>query len=137
MLVSTGSAAHRADNFEQRNAEHDRRVLALLRSDRDFDIVHDESGFFWRNAGNLDVPMLLTLHLRREFYPTELLLSAPEPLCFNCVSLAQQQTFVGVPRVLGVVENGIALDRFLSKSKSEITSCGSAVSARRKRLTSQ
>ncbi len=115
-LLPTGPAPNGLDEFEARETEHTRRVLAFLReSERRgeaFDIAHDKSGQFWRHAAQVDVPVLATLHLPHTFYAAELFTANPRHLYFNCVSDAQAQTFAGLGNVLGVVKNGIALERF-------------------------
>jgi glycosyltransferase involved in cell wall biosynthesis len=80
---------------------------------RAFDIVHDKSGTFWKHAAALgDTPVLVTLHLPRALYPADLLAKVPENVFFNCVSESQARSFRDLPRMLGVVRNGIALERF-------------------------
>ncbi len=115
-LLATGPAASQADQFERREAEHTARILGFLDEARQcgdaFDLIHDNSGHFWRHATAVKTPMLATLHLPRTFYPPELFASAAPNLVFNCVSETQAQAFAGLPALLGVVRNGIALERF-------------------------
>jgi len=93
----TGAAATKPDTFEERNAEHVQRILALLaatqRSTARFDLIHDHSGTFWRHAEKVDVPVLATLHLPRSFYPAPAFESLPPNLHFVCVSDFQHQSF--------------------------------------------
>jgi glycosyltransferase involved in cell wall biosynthesis len=110
-LIVTGEAPTRSDAFDFRAAEHSRRVICAVR-EGEFDLVHDKSGFFWRHAKEIDVPVLATLHLPRSFYPEELFESVFENLQFNCVSESQAQQFAKVPGMSGVVPNGIAIERF-------------------------
>jgi glycosyltransferase involved in cell wall biosynthesis len=58
------------------------------------------------------VPVLATLHLPRAFYREQWFRDAPRNLSFNCVSQSQARTFDDLPNVMGVVQNGIAVDRF-------------------------
>lgn len=112
-LFSTGAPATARDHFQQRDAEQNRRILAMLRRDAArVDLVHDNSGSFWRHAAAFDLPVLATLHLPRAFYPPELFENVPENVTFNCVSESQARSFIDLPQVLGVVQNGIDLDRF-------------------------
>jgi glycosyltransferase involved in cell wall biosynthesis len=114
-LLSTGAAASDPDLLEKRDAEHNRRVLDFLcdsRRTRPFDLIHDEGGFLWRHADEIEEPVLLTLHLPRSFYPENLLLNPPGNVTFNCVSQSQRRTLSDVPHIAGVIENGIALERF-------------------------
>ncbi len=109
----TGTPAQATDCFEKREAEQSQRILDMLRGHAGrFDFIHDKSGSFWRHAGAFDLPVLATLHLPRSFYPTGIFENAPENVRFNCVSESQARSFTDLPRMLGVVQNGIALDRF-------------------------
>jgi len=112
----TGPECREADRFEQRNAEHESRVLELLRRTRAsrpaFDLIHDKSGSFWRCAAECALPVLATLHLPRHFYAPELFRDIPPNVYFNCVSEAQLASFAGLPNLLGVVQNGIRLKQF-------------------------
>ncbi len=115
-LLPTGKAATGTDQLEQREAEHTSRILGFLDECRQFgdscDLVHDKSGHFWRHAAAVSLPVLSTLHLPRTFYPQELFASGPPNLFFNCVSQAQAETFTDLATMLGVVRNGIAVERF-------------------------
>jgi glycosyltransferase involved in cell wall biosynthesis len=59
------------------------------------------------------------LHLPRSFYPQSAFTRVAPNVSFNCVSKAQAKTFADVPRLLGHVENGIALNRFTSQTKKQ------------------
>lgn len=115
-LFSTGDPCSAADDFERRNHEHQERIITLVRQraqeGRRFDLIHDESGSFWTRAAEVDVPVLATLHLPRSFYPPEVFQKLPENVSFNCVSESQARSFSDVEQMLGVVRNGISLDRF-------------------------
>jgi glycosyltransferase involved in cell wall biosynthesis len=113
-LFATGDPAEAVDQFEMRSQQQTRLVLNLLNSGTpDFDIVHDMSGRFWQSADS--VPVLATLHLARSLYKSIDFASVPECVSFNCVSHAQTQEFQDLPRVIGVAQNGIALDRFAAE----------------------
>jgi glycosyltransferase involved in cell wall biosynthesis len=115
-LLSTGPAAQQPDSLSQREGEHNSRILQCLarrqRTNRPFHIIHDMSGTFWPQAAVLSLPVLATLHLPRSFYPPHMLENIPANVWFNCVSQAQARSFADVPRLLGVVRNGIELRRF-------------------------
>lgn len=115
-LLDTGSPAVQFEQLVQRDFEHNSRILRWLRQARDCgrapDLIHDEGGRFWSQAVALDVPVLATLHLPRSFYPAGAFESAPAHVHFNCVSFTQAASFSGVPRFLGVVRNGVSLERF-------------------------
>jgi glycosyltransferase involved in cell wall biosynthesis len=51
--------------------------------------------------------------LPRSFYREEWFHDLPPNLWFNCVSESQVRTFRDLPNLLGVVQNGISIDRFL------------------------
>jgi glycosyltransferase involved in cell wall biosynthesis len=110
-LLSTGAAPSESDRFEGREREHSERIVRLCR-ERRFTLVHDKSGHFWRHAARVLCPVLATLHLPRSFYPPELFDSVAANVYFNCVSETQASGFRDLPNFLGVVANGIALERF-------------------------
>jgi glycosyltransferase involved in cell wall biosynthesis len=110
-LLSTGAAPTEADGFEVREREHSEAVVRLCRQ-RSFALLHDKSGHFWRHAARVRCPVLATLHLPRSFYPPELFNSVAPNVFFNCVSESQADGFRDLPNFLGVVANGIALERF-------------------------
>lgn len=115
-LFCTGGPCTQPDDYERRNQEHQEAVIALVHQrahlGQPFDLVHDMSGSFWSRAAELDVPVLATLHLPRSFYPPQYFQNVPANVSFNCVSHAQARSFSDLERLIGVVPNGIALDRF-------------------------
>ena len=110
-LFATGNPAISPDAFELRELGHSEAILWLLVKER-FDLVHDMSGSFWRCAAQAEVPVLATLHLPPELYIPGMFDSLALNLYFNCVSRSQARAFCHLPRMLGVVENGIDLSRF-------------------------
>jgi glycosyltransferase involved in cell wall biosynthesis len=117
-LLATGEPADAPDRFEQREREHTERILAYLAHNPDeFDVIHDESGGFFRYADRCPVPVLATLHLPRAFYGEEGLQHSSPNLAFNCVSQAQAQTFADLPNLIGVVHNGVATERFALRNR--------------------
>ncbi|HET9365744.1 MAG TPA: glycosyltransferase [Candidatus Angelobacter sp.] len=115
-LFATGDPCTQPDDYERRNCEHQERIISFIqdraREGRGFDLVHDMSGSFWSRAAELDVPVLATLHLPRSFYPPQYFQNVPANVSFNCVSHSQARSFSDLERLIGVVPNGIALDRF-------------------------
>jgi glycosyltransferase involved in cell wall biosynthesis len=115
-LLPTGAAAGQPDSFAQRDSEHNACILQFLtcrqRTHHRFHLVHDMSGTFWPHAAALSLPVLATLHLPRSFYAQRMFENTPANVCFNCVSESQMRTFAGLPRLMGVVHNGIELKRF-------------------------
>jgi glycosyltransferase involved in cell wall biosynthesis len=114
-LIATGAPARANDALATRETEHNkiivRRIAEREASGRSFDLIHDHSGLFWKVAAELDVPLLLTLHLPRDFYGEELGRAAPN-VFLNFVSADQRQRFPELPQALGVVPNGIPIERF-------------------------
>ena len=115
-LVATGDTPGQADAFEQRNAEHCASVVECV-SRREslghaFDLIHDKSGHFWRCASALNTPVLATLHLPHHMYRGDMFDNIAPNVYFNCVSQSQAQEFRDLPRFMGVVPNGIAVERF-------------------------
>ena len=112
-LLATGEPVKVADAFDPREREHCARILDYLGEHPDeFDLIHDESGSFFRHADRCSVPVLATLHLPRSFYREDWFCRTPKSAILNCVSQSQAQTFADVTNVIGVVQNGIAVDRF-------------------------
>jgi len=106
----------RLQSSDAQEREHCRKVRELIEVraaiGRPFDLVHDHSGCFFRNAASVNVPVLATLHLPRELYPENAFRKLADNVSFNCVSRAQAKTFSDLPRMMGVVPNGIQLERF-------------------------
>jgi len=111
-LFVTGEPCSLPDDFGRRNREHQDRVVEFLRAPdgRQFDLVHDKSGSFWTRAAEIDLPVLATLHLPRNFYSAEQFSNIPENVVFNCVSVSQARSFADLNPA--VVPNGIVLNRF-------------------------
>jgi glycosyltransferase involved in cell wall biosynthesis len=110
-LLATGAPPALTDQFDRREREHNAAVLEFCRT-RQFRIIHDKSGHFWPYAGKIATPVLATLHLPRSFYPAGAFDSVAPNVFFTCVSQSQAASFRDLPNLLGVVPNGIALDRF-------------------------
>jgi glycosyltransferase involved in cell wall biosynthesis len=113
-LVPSGDPEPPLDAFPEIDAAHNARVLETLLAARaagqPFDIVHDQGGSFWRLAGNIPEPVLLTAHLPRDFYGDAL--RAPTPNLFvNCVSNTQAATFGDVPGLAATAPNGVVIHR--------------------------
>jgi glycosyltransferase involved in cell wall biosynthesis len=115
-LLPTGPAPGQPDSLPQRDAEHNRAILQFLarrqRTHRRFHLIHDMSGTFWPHAAVLSLPVLATLHLPRSFYPPQMFENIPSNVGFSCVSESQARSFAGVPRLLGVVRNGVEVEGF-------------------------
>jgi len=113
-LFNTGEPCNTPDDFERRNREHQDRVVELVRSrerlGEPLDLIHDMSGSFWSRAAELDVPVLATLHLPRNFYSRSVFENVPGNVSFNCVSGAQARSFAELNPA--IVQNGIPLERF-------------------------
>jgi glycosyltransferase involved in cell wall biosynthesis len=115
-VFTTGAPPEQPDYLAQRDSEHNARILQFLarhqRTHRYFHLIHDMSGTFWPHAAVLSLPVLATLHLPRSFYPQHMFENIPPNVCFSCVSESQRHSFAGLPRLMGVVRNGIELERF-------------------------
>ena len=114
VLFDTREPAERLDQFEMRSEQQTRLILEWLESGvaAQFDFVHDMSGSFWQQANGVGLPVLATLHLPRSLYKQVDFSTVPNCVSFNCVSRSQTQEFKDLPRMLDIVGNGIALDRF-------------------------
>ncbi len=144
-LLATGRPADRPDQYNERERAHTDAILNYLRRHPDeFDLIHDQSGSFFRHAADCPVPVLATLHLPRSYYPQEFFrdvvplvrsgspgravferagVNRVPPLDanlgvphFNCVSQSQAKSFADLPNFLGAIPNGIAIDDFLFTS---------------------
>jgi glycosyltransferase involved in cell wall biosynthesis len=117
-LFSTGNPCSRNDDFDRRNREHQDKIIELVQQrsaeERPFDLTHDMSGSFWTRAAEIDSTVLATLHLPRHFYPSEYFQNVSGNVSLNCVSESQARSFSGMERMIGIVPNGIALERFRS-----------------------
>jgi len=115
-LLPTGPAPGQPDSLPRRDAKHNRAILHFLarrqRTHRRFYLIHDMSGTFWPHAAVLSLPVLATLHLPRSFYPPQMFENIPSNVGFSCVSESQARSFAGVPRLLGMVRNGIEVQQF-------------------------
>lgn len=112
-LLPTGDPAETLDQFDARSEQQKQALREWLRENApQFDLIHDMSGGFWQHAEDLQLPVLATLHLPRSLYKQVNFSFVPPHVSFNCVSQSQTLEFEDLPRVLGVVPNGIALDRF-------------------------
>src|SRR5689334_1343678 len=123
-LFSTGDPCTRPDDYERRRIEHEDRVVDFVRrrsrEEMAFDLVHDQSGSFWRRAAEIDSPVLATLHLPRSFYPAGSFDEVPENVSFNCVSDSQARSFADLEPLIGAAPNGIALDCFASADGTDM-----------------
>ncbi len=108
-----GVSPHSEDRFAEREREHAERVVEACASG-EFAMVLDHSGHFFRHAARVDTKVLATLHLPRELYAAGAFEGLAENVYFHCVSDSQRREFMDVPRMLGVVRNGIAAERFAS-----------------------
>jgi glycosyltransferase involved in cell wall biosynthesis len=121
-LVAVCDPEPPTDTFDAIDAAQKQIVLQVLREARDsgrpFDLVHDESGSFWKLAGDVPEPVLLTAHLGRDFYG-HALADPPFNLFVNCVSDAQRATFGDVPQIAATVPNGVVLRRFPFEPRKE------------------
>ena len=115
-LLVTGDAPQLRDGFAAREQEHAERVVAACASG-DFAMVLDHSGHFFRHAARVDAQVLATLHLPRELYAAGAFEGVAKNVYFHCVSESQRREFMDVPRVLGVVRNGIAVERFAAAGR--------------------
>jgi glycosyltransferase involved in cell wall biosynthesis len=121
-LLDTGAVATQFEQLSLRDAQHNSAVLQTTKrrelEGNGFDLLHDHGGRFW-TACSVDVRVLVTLHLSRSSYPPEVFQNIPENVFFNCVSQTQMKDFRELPQVLGVVRNGVPLERFPFTAEKE------------------
>jgi glycosyltransferase involved in cell wall biosynthesis len=109
--LAESSGTHPEDSFAQRQQEHAERIVAACEGGN-FATVLDHSGHFFRHAARVKGYVLATLHLPRELYAADAFEGLAKNVYFNCVSDSQRREFTDLPRMLGVVRNGIAVERF-------------------------
>lgn len=118
-LLATGEAPKGQDGFAEREREHAERVIEACRK-TPYTMVLDHSGHFFRHAGRVNGCVLATLHLPRELYTAGIFDGLSGNVYFHCVSETQKAYFADIPRLLGVVRNGIDVKRFaMGEGKSE------------------
>jgi glycosyltransferase involved in cell wall biosynthesis len=123
-------------DFAERERQHAERVLAACAEDA-YALVLDHSGHFFRHVcspgagsgtGNTSLPaagapVLATLHLPRELYGAEAFEgvdgSGAGKVWFQCVSQSQRREFMDLPRMLGVVRNGVDVARFAASGDGD------------------
>ena len=117
-LLVTGETPRELDGFAEREREHTERVVAACAANdvnRRPAIVLDHSGHFFQHvsehARQVRMPVLASLHLPRELYAANAFDHVAENVYFHCVSESQRQEFLDLPRMLGVVRNGIDVER--------------------------
>lgn len=115
-LFATGKPCSQPDALEDRNQEHQDKIVRFVRQrtveGKPFDLIHDHSGSFWQRAAEVDAPVLVTLHLPRHFYRPGLFDQVPVNVTFNCVSQSQAASLADLKQMIGVAENGVVLERF-------------------------
>ena len=124
-LLVTGEAPRALDGFAEREREHTQRVVAACAAN-DVDgrpaMVLDHSGHFFQHVAEFEaqvrMPVLASLHLPRELYAAHAFEYLAENVYFHCVSESQRQEFLDLPRMLGVVRNGIDVKRFASREST-------------------
>ena len=124
------NVGHPEDCFPEREREHTERVLAAC-AEGGYALVLDHSGHFFRHVcgdgARVRTQVLATLHLPRELYGAEAFAGAlgngaegaRGRVWFHCVSESQRREFVDLPRMLGVVRNGIDVARFAASSDED------------------
>jgi glycosyltransferase involved in cell wall biosynthesis len=148
-LVVTGSAPTASDGFLECEREHAERVLAACAEGDYALVLDHSGHFFRHvcpasaGEGNASLPaagarsptfakggqiwgtlgVLTTLHLPRELYGAEAFKgvdgSGAGKVWFHCVSQSQRREFMDLPRMLGVVRNGIDVGRFAASGDGD------------------
>ncbi len=99
----------RASRAEYRSAIA--HVLAQWR----VDVVHMHGQDFAAHLPPPDPPVLVTLHVPRQWYPTDPLKTDRLNTWFNCVSQSQRAAWPDDPRLLPHIENGVPVERLYSR----------------------
>jgi glycosyltransferase involved in cell wall biosynthesis len=88
------------------------------------DLIHMHGIDFKEYLPDVDIPILITVHLPYEWYPEGSFSIKNRNIFFNSVSYTQQSTFPDNLNSLGTILNGIAVDRFpLSRTRGKYAVC--------------
>jgi CelD/BcsL family acetyltransferase involved in cellulose biosynthesis/glycosyltransferase involved in cell wall biosynthesis len=93
------------------------RELARICDERQIDVVHFHGGDFAEYLPEFELPFVTTLHLPRAFYAPAALVTARVRRIY--VSHAQQRTFGAEVESAGVIENGVAVERYQPATKAD------------------
>ena len=108
-----GKPADGSRQYDQREREHSERILSIsARHPGEFDLIHDESGSFFRHAAECRCRCWRRCICRDRFIVRMVSRTAPPNLYFNCVSHSQAASFRRPAQSFGVVQNGIDVERF-------------------------
>jgi hypothetical protein len=88
--LAAGAGPELLDGFEERKREHAERVVATC-AERDFAMVLDHNGNFFRHAQRVRGCVLATLHLPRQMYPADAFEAPADNVSFVCVSDRQNR----------------------------------------------
>jgi glycosyltransferase involved in cell wall biosynthesis len=90
-------------------AEHRRRIEEAL-GRWPVDIIHMHGVDFYEYLPEIDLPVLVTLHLPPSFYPEQVLRDLPRNGHLHCVSESQARTCPTGVRLLRTIPNGVNID---------------------------
>jgi glycosyltransferase involved in cell wall biosynthesis len=110
-LLVTGQPAENDEQIVVREEEHVERIMATC-AVRNFEMVLDHSGSFFRYASAIPQKVLAALHWPRELYPADCFDNVAPNVFFHCVSNVQLRQFDSIAQVVGMVHSGIAIERF-------------------------
>lgn len=79
------------------------------------DVVHMHGQDFDAYLPPPGPPVLVTLHVPRQWYPADPLKSDRLNTWFNCVSRSQRAAWPDDPRIVAPIENGVPVDRLYSR----------------------
>lgn len=100
--------------IEAARARHRRAITAALQQ-WPVDLVHMHGVDFHTYLPPEGVPVLATLHLPINYYPSEALHPRRPDTWINCVSRSQHATSPRDPQLLAPIENGVAEHFFMSR----------------------
>jgi glycosyltransferase involved in cell wall biosynthesis len=81
------------------------------------DVVHMHGQDFAAHLPPPGPPVLVTLHVPRQWYPVDPLGTTRPNTWFNCVSRTQRAAWPDDPRMLPPIENGVPLERLRSRAR--------------------
>src|SRR5512141_2354772 len=92
--------------------EHQRTAIQTALSTTHIDLVHMHGVDFYEYLPPPGVPVLVTLHLPPDWYPSRVFRLDRPATFLHCVSVSQARACPPRPNLLGVIDNGIQVRRF-------------------------
>lgn len=99
------------DSTRRAACEYQRAAIQRALSAMHVDLVHMHGLDFYRYLPPPGVPVLVTLHLPPDWYPSEIFQLDRPKTFMHCVSASQQRNCAPCANLIGIIENGVAVER--------------------------